>query len=133
MDPARSHAHSDVRAALLAYVLDRVPDAGVACLAGSTVHADKGFLVNEMPEFVAHLHYRIVDVSSVKELVRRWYGDDVVPPKRVGTAHRYAARLTQRAGRHPGIDRRCAGLLLMPELAYYREQVFRAPRHGAGI
>lgn len=89
-DPARSHSHTDVRTAILAYVLDRVPDAKTACLAGSSVHADKGFLQNEMPELVDYLHYRIVDVSTIKELVRRWYGADAVPPKRAGVAHRYA-------------------------------------------
>lgn len=47
-DGARSHR--DVRTAVLAYVLDRIPDARVACLAGSTVHADKAFLKREMPE-----------------------------------------------------------------------------------
>lgn len=88
-DSARAHPHTAVRTAILAYVLDRIPDARTACLAGSTVHADKAFLQNEMPELIEHLHYRIVDVSSIKELARRWYGSEAVPPKRAGVAHRY--------------------------------------------
>ncbi|KAL4400423.1 Phosphatidylinositol 3,4,5-trisphosphate-dependent Rac exchanger 2 protein [Malassezia pachydermatis] len=89
LDAEQSHSHTDVRTAILAYVLDRIPEARVACLAGSTVHADKAFLVNEMPELIAHLHYRIVDVSSIKELARRWYGEEAMPVKQVGVAHRY--------------------------------------------
>ncbi|XP_033750849.1 oligoribonuclease, mitochondrial-like [Pecten maximus] len=45
----------------------------MAILSGNSVHADKVFLDKFMPEFMAHLHYRIVDVSTVKELCRRWY------------------------------------------------------------
>ncbi|GAC74431.1 hypothetical protein Golomagni_07920 [Golovinomyces magnicellulatus] len=73
-----AHPHASVRAALLAYVRDRVPTPNAACLAGNTVHADKVFLVKEMPELVQHLHYRIVDVSSIKELAKRWYGQDAL-------------------------------------------------------
>lgn len=81
--------HDAVRTALLAYVLDRVPDRKVACLAGNTVHADKLFLAKEMPELVDHLHYRIVDASTVKEVVRRWYGDaHVWRPPRAAVRHR---------------------------------------------
>lgn len=78
LDPTISRDHADVRAAILAYVVDRVPDKRVACLAGNTVHADAVFLRKEAPELLEHLHYRIVDVSSVKEMVRRWYGGDAV-------------------------------------------------------
>ncbi|SPO29694.1 related to REX2 - Oligoribonuclease, mitochondrial precursor [Ustilago trichophora] len=70
-----SYPHASVRASLLAYIRDRVPVPNTACLAGNTVHADKVFLVKEMPELIQHLHYRIVDVSSIKEVVKRWYGN----------------------------------------------------------
>ena len=50
-----------------------VPEAGKAPLAGSSVHVDRIFLHRDMPKVNAYLHYRIVDVSSIKELVRRWY------------------------------------------------------------
>jgi oligoribonuclease len=59
--------------AVLAYVRDHVPDARKAPLAGSSVYVDRGFLARYLPELDAHLHYRLVDVSTVKELARRWY------------------------------------------------------------
>ena len=46
---------------------------GMCPLAGNTVHVDKKFLEKSMPNFIEHLHYRIIDVSTVKELCRRWY------------------------------------------------------------
>ena len=63
---------ADAQAQVLAYVKEHVP-AGKAPLAGNTVGMDKVFLERDMPELMAHLHYRVVDVSSLKELVRRWY------------------------------------------------------------
>ncbi|PWN51026.1 ribonuclease H-like protein [Violaceomyces palustris] len=77
-NPEVARDHADVRASLLAYVRDRIPTKNCAVLAGNTVHADKGFLAKEMPELIEHLHYRIVDVSTIKELVRRWYGSEAV-------------------------------------------------------
>jgi len=64
---------ADAQAAVLAYVRQHVPVAGKAPLAGNTVGMDRMFLERDMPELMAHLHYRVVDVSSIKELVRRWY------------------------------------------------------------
>lgn len=58
---------------VLAYVRQHIPDARKAPLAGSSVYVDRGFLARDMPELDAHLHYRLVDVSSVKEIARRWY------------------------------------------------------------
>jgi len=58
---------------VLAYVKQHVPDSRRAPLAGSSVYVDRGFLGRDMPEFDAHLHYRVVDVSSIKEIARRWY------------------------------------------------------------
>ncbi len=58
---------------VLAYVLGHVPDARKAPLAGSSVYVDRGFLARYMPDLDAHLHYRVIDVSTVKELARRWY------------------------------------------------------------
>ena len=59
-------------ARVLEYIAARVP-AGKGLLAGNTVGQDKLFLARYMPAVVDHLHYRIVDVSTVKELARRWY------------------------------------------------------------
>jgi oligoribonuclease (3'-5' exoribonuclease) len=57
---------------MLEFVREHVP-AGRCPLAGNTIHMDKRFLDEYMPRLMQHLHYRIVDVSSVKELCRRWY------------------------------------------------------------
>jgi oligoribonuclease len=66
-------ALADAEQQVLAYVKTHVPEARKAPLAGSSVYVERGFLANYMPELDAHLHYRLVDVSSVKELTRRWY------------------------------------------------------------
>jgi oligoribonuclease len=69
---------------VLDYVRSHVPDARKAPLAGSSVYVDRGFLARDMRELDAHLHYRLIDVSSIKELVRRWYPRVYFssPPKR---------------------------------------------------
>lgn len=59
--------------AVLAYIAQHVPTAGQAPLAGNTIGTDRAFLARDMPRVDAHLHYRSVDVSSIKELVRRWF------------------------------------------------------------
>ena len=66
-------ALADAEQQVLDYVKAHVPEARKAPLAGSSVYVDRGFLANYMPELDAHLHYRLVDVSSIKELTRRWY------------------------------------------------------------
>ncbi len=58
---------------VLDYVRAHVPVAGKSPLAGNTVGMDRLFLERDMPRVINHLHYRVVDVSSFKELVRRWY------------------------------------------------------------
>lgn len=59
---------------LLAYIKKHVPQRGVALLAGNSVHADQTFLKKEPYKRVLdHLHYRILDVSSIKEAARRWW------------------------------------------------------------
>ena len=58
---------------VLDYIRAWAPEARKAPLAGNTVGTDRGFLARDMPQLESHLHYRIIDVSSVKELARRWY------------------------------------------------------------
>ena len=58
---------------VLEYIREYAPEPNKAPLAGNTVGTDRGFLARDMPELEGHLHYRVVDVSSIKELVRRWY------------------------------------------------------------
>ncbi len=58
---------------VLAYIKEFVPTSNKALLAGNSVGTDKMFLEAYMPDVIDHLHYRLVDVSSVKELAKRWY------------------------------------------------------------
>jgi oligoribonuclease len=58
---------------VLGYVAGHVAEPRKAPLCGSSVYTDRGFLARDMPAIDAHLHYRLVDVSSFKELARRWY------------------------------------------------------------
>lgn len=92
------------------YVKGLVPTARSAQLAGNSVGTDKSFLQRDMPELIDHLHYRVVDVSSVKELAKRWYPRTFFhsPEKRGG--HRALADILE------SID----------ELRYYREVLFPA-------
>lgn len=64
---------ADAEDQVVAYIKKFVPVAGKAPLGGNSVGTDKGFLQAQMPRLVDHLHYRIIDVSSVKELAKRWY------------------------------------------------------------
>ena len=58
---------------LFDYITSHVPDSFKAPLAGSSVYVDRIFLRRDMPRVDSYLHYRIIDVSSIKELARRWY------------------------------------------------------------
>ena len=57
----------------LAYVRQHVPEPRKAPLAGSTIYVDRGFIARDMPDLDEYLHYRVIDVSSIKELLKRWY------------------------------------------------------------
>jgi len=98
---------------VLSYVRTYVPEPRKAPLAGNTVATDRAFLARDMPTLEAHLHYRNVDVSTIKELVRRWYPRVYfAAPHKVGN-HRALADIRE------SID----------ELRYYRETVF-VPQPG---
>lgn len=58
---------------VLDYVRTHVPEPRKSPLAGSSVYVDRGFLAHWMPELDAHLHYRLIDVSTIKELAKRWF------------------------------------------------------------
>jgi len=66
-------AMADAERLVLDYVREHAPGDRKAPLAGNTVYVDRGFLARDMPTLEKHLHYRLVDVSSIKELVRRWF------------------------------------------------------------
>jgi len=96
---------------VLGYIREWVPDAAKAPLGGNTVGTDRAFLARDMPELEAHLHYRIIDVSSIKELSHRWYPRAYYnSPTKVG-GHRALADIRES----------------IAELRYYREAVFVAP------
>ncbi|MFY9262631.1 MAG: oligoribonuclease [Arcanobacterium sp.] len=63
----------EAQAQSLAYIKRFVPDARKAPLGGNSVGTDRTFLDRDMPELINHLHYRVIDVSSVKELAKRWF------------------------------------------------------------
>ena len=63
----------DAQAQVMAYVTQWVPEPRKAPLGGNTVGTDRGFLARDMPGLEQHLHYRVIDVSTIKELARRWY------------------------------------------------------------
>lgn len=64
---------AEAEQAVLDYLRAWVPEPGQAPLAGNSVGTDRAFLARDMPTFEDYLHYRIIDVSSIKELARRWY------------------------------------------------------------
>ncbi len=90
------------------YVRRYVPVPNKAPLAGNSIGTDKLFLARDMPELVEHLHYRVIDVSTIKELSRRWY----------------ARAYFQAPAKHGG--HRALGDIVdsINELKYYREAVF---------
>jgi len=119
------HAHSglteEVRAAtvtladaeqqVLEYVKQFVPEPRTAPLCGNSIGTDRGFIVRDMPLLDAHLHYRMIDVSSIKELCRRWYPRIYFGQPAKGLAHRALADITES----------------IRELAYYRRTAFVQP------
>ena len=96
---------------VLAYVREHVPDPRTAPLAGNSIATDRGFLSRDMPELDAHLHYRMVDVSSIKELCRRWYPRIYYSQPEKGLAHRALADIRES----------------IRELDYYRRTLFVPP------
>jgi oligoribonuclease len=96
---------------VLAYVRKFISEPRRVPLAGNSIATDRVFIARDMPELDAFLHYRMVDVSSIKELARRWYPRTYFasPPKRGG--HRALADITES----------------IRELRYYRETVFVPP------
>ncbi|UNX56436.1 oligoribonuclease [Georgenia sp. TF02-10] len=95
---------------VLAYVRRWVPEPRKAPLAGNSVGTDRTFLDRDMPELVDHLHYRIIDVSSIKELARRWYPRAYFHAPTKNGGHRALADILE------SID----------ELRYYRAALFPA-------
>src|SRR4051795_6445211 len=69
----------------LAFIRQHIPEARTVPLCGNSIGTDRRFLAMQLPEIEEYLHYRSVDVSTVKELVRRWYPDEAAKaPKKMG-------------------------------------------------
>jgi len=101
---------ADAEQQVLDYVRTWVPEPGKAPLAGNSVGTDKTFLDRDMPALVGHLHYRVIDVSSIKELARRWYPRVYFASPQKNGGHRALADILE------SID----------ELRYYRAALFPA-------
>jgi oligoribonuclease len=101
----------DAQAQVLAYIREHCADGSRPPLAGNTVSTDRAFLARDMPELEAFLHYRIVDVSSIKELSRRWYPRAYFGAPAKNGNHRALADIQES----------------IEELRYYREAVFVEP------
>jgi oligoribonuclease len=99
----------DAGRATLEFIRSHVPVPRTVPLCGNSIGTDRRFLAAHLPEIEAHLHYRSIDVSTVKELCRRWYP----------TA--FAAAPEKRGG-HRALDDIRESLA---ELAYYRSAIFR--------
>jgi oligoribonuclease len=94
----------------LDFIKHHVPESGTAPLCGNSIGTDRRFLASYLPEIENYLHYRSIDVSSVKELCRRWYPDAL-------------AKAPDKAGGHRALDDIRESVA---ELAYYREAIFRS-------
>ena len=106
---------ADAEAQVLAYVKEWVPEPRKAPLAGNTVGTDRMFLARDMPELESHLHYRNVDVSTIKELSRRWFSKAYFNSPAKSGNHRALADIQES----------------IEELRYYRDAVF-VPAPGPG-
>ncbi|KAL5494506.1 hypothetical protein EMCRGX_G015856 [Ephydatia muelleri] len=96
---------------MVTFVKSHVPK-GECPLAGNSIYSDKRFLEKYMPSFMAHLHYRMVDVSTVKELCRRWHPDAYSAAPRKEAKHRAIDDIRES----------------IAELRYYRNSIFKTEK-----
>jgi oligoribonuclease len=97
--------------ATMAFLRQHIPEPATVPLCGNSIGTDRRFLARWLPEIDSYLHYRSVDVSTIKELARRWYPEAVAnAPKKAGT-HRALGDILESVS----------------ELSYYRESIFRPP------
>lgn len=104
---------ADAERLVLEHLRAHVPDARTVPLCGNSIATDRAFLSRDMPDLDGFLHYRMVDVSSIKELTRRWYPRVYFSQPQKGLAHRALADIKES----------------IRELRYYRRTVF-VPRPG---
>ncbi|WP_082771873.1 oligoribonuclease [Actinoplanes sp. TFC3] len=99
---------AEAEEAVLSYIKQYVPNPRTAPLCGNSIATDRGFLARDMPALDQFLHYRMIDVSSIKELARRWYPRVYFGQPQKGLAHRALADIRES----------------IRELEYYRRTVF---------
>ncbi|MEV4706432.1 oligoribonuclease [Actinoplanes sp. NPDC049316] len=99
---------AEAEEAVLAYVKQFVTSPRTAPLCGNSIATDRGFLARDMPALDGFLHYRMIDVSSIKELARRWYPRVYFGQPQKGLAHRALADIRES----------------IRELEYYRRTIF---------
>ncbi|MBF4553981.1 oligoribonuclease [Corynebacterium suicordis] len=98
----------DAEAQVVEYLKKYVPVSGMAPLAGNSIATDRTFITRYMPDLDGFLHYRMIDVSSIKELARRWHPRIYNGQPEKGMAHRALADIRES----------------IRELAFYREALF---------
>lgn len=101
----------DAEELVLEYVKSHVADPRTAPLCGNSIATDRAFIARDMPALDEHLHYRMIDVSSIKELAKRWYPRVYQSQPEKGLAHRARADIRES----------------ILELAYYRTTLFVPP------
>lgn len=102
---------AEAEAMVLDYVKSHVPQAKTAPLAGNSIATDRAFIARDMPALDDYLHYRMIDVSSIKELCRRWYPKIYYGQPEKGLAHRALADVRES----------------IRELQFYRRSAFVPP------
>jgi oligoribonuclease len=101
----------DAEKQLLDYVRRFVPEPRTAPLCGNSIATDRGFIARDLPSLDSYLHYRMIDVSSIKELAKRWYPRVYQSQPAKGLAHRALADIIES----------------IRELEFYRQTLFVAP------
>lgn len=100
----------------LAFIREHVPEARTVPLCGNSIGTDRRFLARYLVDIEEHLHYRSVDVSTIKELARRWYPGVLSSLPRKATSHRALDDIRES----------------IEELRHYRQHVFLPPAAPAG-
>jgi oligoribonuclease len=100
----------------LSFLREHIPEPGTVPLCGNSIGTDRRFLATYLPEIEGHLHYRSVDVSTVKELIRRWNPALLADSPRKRETHRALDDIRES----------------VRELAFYRDRFFVLPADAAG-
>jgi oligoribonuclease len=102
---------AEAEAKAMAYIQQFVPEARKAPMAGNSIATDRTFIARDLHQLDEHVHYRMIDVSSIKELARRWYPRAYFQAPEKSGGHRALADIKES----------------IAELRYYRKAVFVAP------